>query len=349
MDTQEIKVLIVDDSQLVCDVLADLIATDPMLRVVGFAANGREAVDKTLQLKPDIISMDIKMPVMDGLEATRQIMSLNPTPIVILSSLVEAGGEELIFKALNCGALEVVAKPMLKKEGTPEQEASVKDYLSKLKFLAHVRVIRHPLAHLERGAPPPQAFPARKDVHKNIVGIVASTGGPKALFAIFKELPPDFPCGVLVVQHISVNFEEPLAVWLDSECKLVVKIAEDGEQIKAGTAYIAPSAKQMRAAPGNRIKLTDDPPYLGHRPSGNVLLESIAEVYKDKALGIVLTGMGSDGAKGMKAIKDNGGYTIVEDEATSVVFGMPKAALEACEVDRILPLDKIAPYILQEV
>jgi two-component system chemotaxis response regulator CheB len=292
--------------------------------------------------------MDINLPVMDGIEAIKQIMAYNPTPILVISASIYDKGIDNVFKAISYGALDVIEKKGFVGEGIDE-EAKIR-LLNKIKFLANVKVIRHPLASLERSRSVRSVQPAESSerrLNNRIVGMVGSTGGPQAFLEILRRLPMNFSCAIAIVQHISTGFTEGFANWLDRECKIHVKVAKDGDLVEHGVAYIAPNEFQMRIDRGGIIRLTNEPPYDGHRPSGNVILESIARTYKEGAIGVILTGMGRDGALGIKMIKEYNGKTIAQDEVTSVIFGMPKAAIDMGVVDEILPVDKIAEKMVR--
>lgn len=338
-----IRVLVVEDSPLMCKVLTNILNPDPHILVAGIANNGQEAVEIVPRLKPDIITMDIHMPVMDGYEATKRIMAFNPTPILVVSSSVFKVGMEKVFKSISYGALDIIDKSELEIAGN---EKSGEVLIQKIKFLSGVKVIHHPLAKLQKERPRVDLEVPRKKFSDKIVAIVASTGGPQALLEILKRFPKDFPCGIVIVQHITNGFVEGLVDWLDNECQLTVKIGKDSEEIRPGVAYIAPDSFQMRVEEGGKIGLSDEPAYEGHRPSGDVLLESVARAYGERVVATILTGMGRDGAMGMKAIKQLSGRTIAQDEGSCVVFGMPKAAIEMDVIDKISPLGKIAEEIV---
>jgi two-component system chemotaxis response regulator CheB len=253
---------------------------------------------------------------------------------------------EKVFKAISIGALDVIDKSELEFVG---EKRSGEALIAKIKFFKGVRVLHRPLTKLrnERAAVDLQA-PGEK-VSDKIVAIVASTGGPQALHEILKRLPEDFPCGIVIVQHITSGFLEGLVDWLAKECKIKVKIGEDAEEIRPGVAYIAPDHLQMRVRDGGRIILSNEPAYGGHRPSGDVLLESVARSYGKEGVAVILTGMGRDGAMGMKAIKQLHGKTIAQNEQSCVVFGMPYAAIEMKVTDKVLPLERIAGEIVAMV
>ncbi len=339
-----IRVLVVEDCPLMCEVLTSIFNPDPQILVVGIAHNGKEAIELVPRLKPDIITMDIHMPVMDGFEATKHIMAYNPTPILVISSSVFRAGMDKVFKAISYGALDVIDKGDLEIGG---EKKSGEVLIEKIKFLSGIKVIRHPLAKLQQKRQGGVLEAPRKRALDKIVAIVTSTGGPQALLEILKRFPENFPCGIVIVQHITNGFTGGLVDWLDSECQLSVKIAEDSEEIQSGVGYIAPDNLQMRVREGGTIQLSDEPAYEGHRPSGDVLLESVARAYRGRAVAAILTGMGRDGAMGMKAIKQSHGQTIAQDEKSCVVFGMPKVAIEMNIIDKVLPLEGIAKGIAE--
>jgi len=341
-----IKVLVVEDSPSISKVIVSILNSDPAIHVAATAYNGQEAVALVPKLKPDIITMDIHMPVVDGFEATKQIMAYSPTPILIVSASVFAADMNKVFRSISYGALDVVDKNELLIEG--DQKGSDR-LIEKVKFLSRIKVMHHPLAKMEaRFEGPVKTIEIDKDQDlRRIVAIVSSTGGPAALLTILKKFPKDFPCGIVIVQHISTGFDAGLAEWLDRECQIKVKIAVDREEIQPGVAYIAPCDLQARVEEGGLIRLYNEPPRDEQRPSGNVLLESVARVYKEKAVAVILTGMGADGAAGIKATKKAGGRTIAQDEKSCAVFGMPKAAIEMGVVDKVLPLENIAEAVSQ--
>jgi two-component system chemotaxis response regulator CheB len=338
-----IRVLVVDDSPLMCKILTNVMNCDPQILVVGVAIDGKQAVGLVPRLKPDIITMDIDMPVMDGFEATKQIMANNPTPILIVSSTVFKAGMEKVFKAISHGALDVIDKSELELAGDKKSGEAL---IAKIKFLNGVRVMHRPIAKMRNGRSVVDLKVLGKKASDKIVAIVASTGGPQALHEILKRLPEDFPCGIVIVQHITSGFLTGLVDWLAKECKIKIKIGEDSEEIRPGVAYIAPDNVQMRVEEGGKINLSNEPTYGGHRPSGDVLLESVARIYEKESVAAILTGMGRDGAMGMKAIKQFRGKTIAQNEESCVVFGMPLAAIEMNVVDKVLPLERIAEEIV---
>jgi len=341
-----IRVLVVDDSPLMCKILTSIMNWDPEILVAAVASNGKEAVELVPCLKPDIITMDLDMPVMDGFEATKQIMASHPTPILIVASTVFKTGMDKVFKAISYGALDVIDKRELELVGDKKSREAL---IGKIKFLNGVRVMHQPLTKLPNESFAVDLNARKKEISDKIVAIVASTGGPQALLQILKRLPEDFPCGIVIVQHVTPGFLGGLVGWLAKECKIKVSIGEDSEKIQPGVAYIAPDNFQMKVEKGGKIRLSNEPPYGGHRPSGDVLLESVARTYGKGSVAAILTGMGRDGAMGMKAIKQSYGKTIAQNEKSCAVFGMPKAAIEMNVIDKVLPLESIAEEIVLAV
>lgn len=340
-----ISVLIVDDSALLAELLRDIISADPQMRVVGIATNGREAVEKVKIFKPDVITMDMCMDVLDGVEATKQIMTESPTPILIVTSSVSRANSQKVFHALSYGAMDVFDKGLIEFKN---DQASRGQLLEKVKYLSGILAMPYG-SHTGAAGKEPGALGTGQKVSNKIVAIVASTGGPHAIHRILKDFGTDFPCGILIVQHISKGFEENFMHWLNDECAVEVKIPGHNELIRPAVAYIAPKDKHLRVNARRMIELGSDPAVGGFRPSGNILLQSVAEVYGKAAVGVILTGMGKDGADGMMAIKKKHGVTIAQDEKSCVIFGMPKMAIEMQAVDEVLPLEMISRVILDRV
>lgn len=338
-----IRVLIVEDSKLMALQIEEVLREHGDIEVVGRAANGRDAVELNQRLKPSVVTMDIHMPEMDGLEATRQMMAHRPVPILIVSNSTFREGMGKVFEALSSGALDIYDKTRL--ENLLDNAPAKQEFIEKVRLLAGTPVIRHPLAKMTAPKMPVKAQTGLKTTGR-VVAIGASTGGPQALMEVLPKIPADFPYPVLLVQHIVASFTEGFADWLGTITKLKVKVAEAGELLKAGVLYVAPASVHMAAAPGGGIELRKGAPVDGQIPSATVLLESVAAVYGPNALGIILTGMGQDGAKGLKAMKDAGAETIAQDESTSIIYGMPKAAAESGAARAILPLPAIDDYIL---
>lgn len=377
----QIKVLIVEDSPTVSRILTNLIEGDPLLRVVGVATDGAEAIRMTSRLQPNIITMDVNMPRMSGLEATEYIMAHQPTPILVLTAMGKHD-LDLSFKMLSAGALEFIEKP-----DALELAQDGAHLLSRLKLLARIKVITHPRAKnrvykdiLPEAPPPPRTGPLpqigtgelrptqRPTVKVNTVprsprtaqpsaellqrqfkalGIAASTGGPPALARLLKELPPSFPVPVFVVQHIPAGFSRGLADWLNSEIRLRVKQVEEGERPVPGTVYLPADDHHMIITSVGRVHLSTKPDRFGLRPNVDSTFLSMAEVWPGETVAVILTGMGRDGTEGMRKLYELNGYNIAQDEATSVIFGMPKSAIDAGVVHQVLPLDHIAPFVNQ--
>lgn len=334
------KVLVVDDSSLVREMIASVLALDDEIEIAGQAGNGREAVEKVGLLKPDLVTMDIEMPVMNGMAAIEEIMSVSALPILVVSSRNDAG---TAYDAMSKGALDVLSKSEIDFENPW-------DFINKVKLLSRVRVISHirggQSPALERRIPSPARTAGRR---VRVVAIASSTGGPKALSALLPELPAAFPCPIVIAQHISDGFVPGMVQWLDKICKLNVKEAREGEVLTAGTVFISPSERHMKIGPDETVAFTDRKPKDIYHPSCDALLASVANVFRADSLGIILTGMGSDGAEGMKAIKKAGGLTIAQDEKSSAVFGMPRVAIESGCIDRVLPLEKMQAEIMSIV
>jgi len=340
----QIRVLVVDDSPLARDVITKILEKDPDFSIVGHAENGADAIRMTQNLRPDLIIMDLYMPVLDGFQAIEEIMAFTPTPILVSTTALAREGKSISFRALELGALDVIDKPVLSPGKTPNPHESNIIHLSKM--LSKVKVVSH--VRGKRKKPPPQEAvikPASGQLC--LIAIAASTGGPKALLQIFQGLTPDLPAAIVVVQHISDGFSRGLANWLNHETKLTVKEGVAGDTLTSGTAYIAPTGKHMIVKGTGTVALTSDPPLMGHRPSGNILLRSAADIYGTNCIGVILTGMGNDGAEGIYAIKKNGGRTIAQNEKDCVVFGMPKAAIELGAIDLVSPLDSISAELIK--
>lgn len=334
------RVLIVDDSPTARDVLSEILGAEPDLEVVGFAANGREALAKVAELKPDVVTMDLSMPVMDGFEATREIMCETPTPIVIVSSTSRAAEVETAMEALQAGALNLLLKPV--GPSSPEFASRAKEIVRSVRAMAGVFVIRRrrKLMEIQQPAAEDVTPPVRNTANVSAVLIAASTGGPPALGSILGSLPADYPVPILVVQHIAPGFIDGFVRWLDGSIGMNARIARDHEILKPSTVYFAPQDRHLGMTKV-RIRLSDASPIGGFRPAGNYLMEKAAEAFGNEAVGVILTGMGDDGVDGLKRIHDAGGVTIAQDEQSSAVFGMPRAAIEAGVVDEVLSLASI--------
>jgi len=331
-----IRVLVADDSELFRELLARVVAAEPGFEVVAVAADGNEAAAQADQLKPDVITMDLNMPDADGFSGIARIMADTPTPILVLT----ANREEAVgFRALSLGALDILEKP----QATTDLEEYGRLLRSRLRLLAGVKVIRHVRGLRERAA----TTPRRRTSRAELVVIGASLGGPRALAALLRGLPPGFPVPIAIVQHIADGFTEGLASWLASEARLDVHEGKDGEALVAGRVLLAPTGRHLLVGDGF-VRLSDAPAVDTFRPSVTPLFLSAARAYGPRVCGVILTGMGRDGAEGLRAIRDGGGTTLAQDESTSAVFGMPRAAIELGAVERVLPIDEI-PRALSEL
>jgi len=333
-----IRILIADDSMLVRAVLSDTLNSAGDMVVIGAAVNGAEAVALTASLKPDIIIMDILMPVMGGLEATEAIMAINPTPILILSATVDEKDVKLAFTAIKKGALDVLRKPVI--NGAASQSEFIGQLLEKIRLLSRIRVIHHLQRVAERKLSPPARASSR-----SILAIGASTGGPKAVMSIVKTLPQEFSGAIFIVQHISSGFAKGFSHWLDIESKISVRVAEPGDRPTAGTALVAPTDCQMTIE-GGVIKIVDAPAVNCCRPSIDVFFNSLAPERGRDVVGVLLTGMGKDGAQGLLRLKESGAFTIAQDEKSCAVFGMPKAAIALNAADEVLSLETIPHTVM---
>jgi two-component system chemotaxis response regulator CheB len=332
------RVLVVDDSASARRLLVEILNHDPQLRVAGEAADGSEAVRLTERVQPEVIVMDVLMPVLDGLAATRRIMQLRPTPIVLVSAGVDSLETNRSFEAIRAGALTLLAKPHGPGHpGFPEQAAELR---TTVKLMADVKVVRQRCPSTARPAP---ATPGREAGRQaRIAAIGASTGGPAALATILAALPATTPVPILVVQHITAGFHQGLADWLDAVTPMTVRLAADGLPLGPGEVLIAPPGRHLGVSPTRRVALSPAPPVGGHRPSVTHLFGSVAEAYGAAAVGVILTGMGDDGADGVRALSGAGGLVLAQDEASSVVFGMPREACATDAVDRVVPLAEMA-------
>ena len=350
---KKMRVLIVDDSSFMRKVLEKMIASDPQLEVAGQACDGNEAVAMAAKLQPDVITMDINMPRMDGLEATRCIMAQSPKPIVIVSSESREGTKETL-RALELGAIDFVSKPTSAID--LDMQSVSAELLRKLRVAAKVRVVR--TASLANLPPRPVETASRNaqvqpggGVEPNfpIVVNAASTGGPATLMKLVPNFRKDFPAAVLLAQHIPSTFTAQLSVQLGEATGLRVKEAEANEMIQAGTLYVCPGSHHMRVSASGRVLLDDGPRINGYLPCADVTFESAAQYGEERVVALVLTGMGNDGALGVQAVKKRGGWVIAQDEATSVVFGMPAEAIRTGVVDQILGMNDIYAAVEKRV
>ncbi|MBI2504351.1 MAG: chemotaxis-specific protein-glutamate methyltransferase CheB [Candidatus Latescibacteria bacterium] len=341
---RRIRVLIVEDSAVVREFLQYLIGQDPRLEVAAAVGSAEEALRILDQTAPDVISMDIRLPGMNGFEATRRIMAQRPTPIVVVSSSVESEDLKISMNALRAGALTIIEKPV----GTAhaDYEVLAERICTQLAIMSQVKVIRQRPGR-EAVTASPTLLPLKGPAGPFwAMGVVASTGGPNALAELLNGLQAGFPLPILLVQHITASFLEGFAVWLNHACPQEVVIAKEGEVPAPGKVYLAPPDRHLKLE--NRcLRVDGSPPVCAQRPSGTVLFQSMAHSLGAQALGVLLTGMGEDGAEGLLEIRQAGGHTIAEDESTAVVYGMPGAAARLGAVSESLPLPAIAPRILE--
>jgi two-component system chemotaxis response regulator CheB len=338
-----IRVLVVDDSATSRDLLTEILGGDPEITVVGTARGGRESVRLVQKLRPDVITMDIHMPDMDGIEATKEIMITAPTPTVIVSASTLVHEVETCMRALRAGALTLLLKPP--GPGSPTFDRAARELIETVKTMADVKVVRH-----SRWRPPAEPTPSVKREHPlatrfRAVTIAASTGGPPALSRLLGGLSDTFPAPILIVQHIPSGFVEGFAKWLDSTVPLRVKIAEPAERLLPGVVYVAPQERHLAVCSHGRVALPDDPPVDGFRPAATVLFRSAAEAFGRQVVAAILTGMGRDGVDGLRSVRDVGGVTVAQDAESSIVFGMPGAAVAENLVDEVLPIDRMASYL----
>ncbi|MFN4131499.1 MAG: chemotaxis response regulator protein-glutamate methylesterase [Caldimicrobium sp.] len=333
---EKIRVLVVDDSAIMRKLITDILKKEPQIEVVGQATNGKEALEKARQLKPDVITLDIEMPEMDGLTALKYLKEERlPAKVIMFSSLTQEGAKATI-EALSLGAYDFVPKP------------STKSFLESVK-----KIEEELIPKIKNAKPLPESLIIKPSILPQIklrsgiyraLGIGVSTGGPQTLAEIFRNFPPKFPFPVFIVQHMPPLFTKQLASRLDKESPIKVKEAEEGEIVKEGVAYLAPGDYHMEVILENRVKkihLHQGPPRNNCRPSVDVLFESLAKVYNGTCLVMVLTGMGKDGLEGARKIKEKGGGVIAQDAQSSIVFGMPRAVIEAKLADEVLNLNDI--------
>lgn len=331
--------MIVEDSPTQSLLLESIINADPRLQVVATVASAEKALRIMPRVKPDVVSMDIHLPKMDGYQATRQIMRDHPVPIVVVSSSVGARETEISMNSLRAGALAVVKKPPGPKE--PDHTALAARMCEQLVIMSDVKVVRQRRGLRELSEPTEVLDCAvTPTVESSLVGIVASTGGPPALATLLEALPSSYPLPIMVVQHMNEAFIPGFIDWLDSRCQVRVKAAVDGECPRSGHVYVALGGSHLLVGPG-RLKIVGSEPVSYQCPSGTVLFRSLAEQAGPEGVGILLTGMGDDGAAGLLELKRRGGHTIVEDRSTATVYGMPRAAVELGAATEILPLPAV--------
>ena len=343
----KLRALVVDDTALYRKVIKDILESITGIEVVGTAPNGKIALMKVEQLKPDMLTLDVEMPEMDGLETLRNLRRLPEKPAVIMVSSLTHRDAEVTLQALQLGAFDFIAKPSganvlanmaeLKQQFIPKIEALLKRYIP-----PPTEAPKPPVSFS-----PPQGHKPRVLLRPRIVALGVSTGGPKALADVIPRLPKDFPAPIVIVQHMPPVFTKALAESLDKKSALTVVEAEDGMVIQPGYVYLAPGGKQMKVAANGqaKIKITDDPPENHCKPSADYLFRSVYHAFGNRTLGVIMTGMGKDGTEGLKLLKSKGAYVLAQDEASCVVFGMPMEAIKAGVVDEVLPLNQLAEKI----
>jgi two-component system, chemotaxis family, protein-glutamate methylesterase/glutaminase len=345
----KIRVVLADDSSVARGLLRGFLECEDDIEVVGEASNGREAIRLVKELRPNLITLDLEMPVMTGLDAIEELMASQALPILVVSSVADA---QNAYEAVRRGALDVVSKPEF---NSPE----AKEFVAKVRLLAGVRVITH---IRPRSAPPDSSRPIPTLMNpavapitrmgpttgqQRVFAIASSTGGPQALAQILPRLPADFPCPVLIAQHISDGFAQGMAEWLASLCKLPVRLATEGAMIQPGVIHISPSERHLAVTSARCLALVERGPLDVYRPSCDVLLNSVADVFGRQAVGIILTGMGSDGAQGQARIQASGGATLGQDETSSVIYGMNRVAIESGAVQKVLPLEAMVDEMMR--
>ena len=350
--TGRVRVMLVEDSLVVRQLLMHIVGRDPRLELVAAVASGEEALQAIATSRPDVISMDIRLPGIDGLETTRRIMAEQPTPIVVVADAVEDSSLRISMNALRAGALSVVEKPVAMTHAGYDAVAG--EICTQLRIMAQVPVIRRrPIGTEWAGrapaAGPPPITAAPPSDHAIVLALAASTGGPPALARVIGSLPEAFPLPILAVQHMGAAFMEGFASWLNGVVPLPVGIARDGERAEGGRVYVAPGDRHLELGQNGILRILDSAPVGGQRPAATVLFRSVARQAGSRGIGVLLTGMGEDGALGLLDMRKAGAATIAEHESTAVVYGMPAAAVRLAAARSVLPLDRIAGQLLRSV
>ncbi len=343
-DARPIRVLVVDDSATVRALLSRRLNADPAVEVVGTASDGLEALERIAELRPDVVTLDIEMPRLDGLGTLKRIMQLFPMPVVMVSSQTRDGADATL-QALELGAVDFIEKASFRELGAPDAMADAVS--QKVRNAATARLVASPTAEPPPLRPVPTVEAGRRWLGKTVL-IGSSTGGPPALRRLLERLPADIDVPILLVQHMPPGFTRSLADRLDKLCSLRVEEASEGARLEPGKALLAPGGRHMKLRRSGTISLSDGPPECGVRPSVNVTMESLVAVAGDQVVAAVLTGMGNDGTRGAGLIKQAGGHVIAEAESSCVVYGMPRAVVDAGFADELLPLDKIADAIVRQ-
>jgi len=336
-----IRVMVVDDSAVVRALLRDALESDPDIRVVAEAVNGAEAVEQAKTVSPDLITMDVTMPVLDGLDATSEIMAKHPTPILVFTASLDRSETEMSFQAVQRGALDVMLKPAIdSKEGFESIRRELVDrvrMLSRIKVISHLRAPQRKTRRLAR---------TRLPAKNRVVVMGASLGGPNTVLHVLQHLPPNFPAPILLVQHITPGFTDGLAGWLSRESPIPVTVAKTGDAIAPGKVLLAPGNVHM-AVRGGVVELTDGDPINNCKPAIDVLFQTAADYFKERVISVVLTGMGNDGAAGSQHVKRCRGTTLAQNQETCVVYGMPRAAVDLGVIDHILPITDVPKELVR--
>lgn len=342
-----VKVLITDDSAFMRKAISIILEKDPGISVVGYARNGEDAIEKVKNLKPDILTLDVEMPGMNGLDALRVIMAENPLPVLMISSITKDGAE-VTFQALELGALDYITKDL--SYASLDIMKFEDEIRNKVKLLSRKKVF--PKKQVEKPVNKILTSKPAKLFYRNRIKIIAigsSTGGPGALQVLLTEIPEDIPASIMIAQHMPQGFTKTFANRLNNISKIKVKEAENNDSLENGTAYIAPGNTQMslkKEGSKLRISITDEPRNTLYRPSINFMISSIANIYGNLSIGVILTGMGNDGLEGIREIKKKKGYAFAQDEKSSIIYGMPKAIVDAGLADKICPIQEMAYEIV---
>ena len=338
------RVLIVDDSEVACDMLSALFSMATDFDIVGIARNGQEGVEMARRLAPDLITMDLHMPVMNGYDAVEQIMADTPASILVITSFREA---ETAFRCINLGALDLMDKPDL---DCLNDAQFIRNFLDQGRLLASTKVIRRPMVRRKPVIIPKSLFTRpMAGTADHLVAIASSTGGPQALNLLLSAIPADFPAAILIVQHLAAGFEGGLVTWLNKSTSLQVELATENAPLQAGRVLIAPPGTHVGVNDDRSVKFIKAAPVAGHRPSAKFLFEGAAGVYGPECTGVILTGMGGDGAEALGHIKMAGGLTIAQDQGSCIIYGMPKVAVDLGTAKEIVALNEIPARLIDWV
>ncbi len=349
-ENPRVRVLVVEDSLVVRILLTHIIARDPRLELAGAVESGEAALAAIETVRPDVISMDIRLPGIDGLETTRRIMASRPTPIVVIADSIEDSSLKISMNALRAGALSVVEKPVA--TTNDGYEAVAGQICTQLRIMAAVPVIRRrPIGaewNARRTVPAPDLpMLSESEAAPSVLAVAASTGGPPALAKVIGGLSADFPLPILLVQHMGAAFMDGFASWLDGVVPLAVGVARDGQTMQPGHVYVAPGDRHLELGANGLLRVSDLAPVGGQRPAATVLFRSVARQAGAQGIGVLLTGMGEDGAQGLLDMRKAGAATVAEHESSAVVYGMPAAAVRLNAAARVLPLDHVAHHLVR--